>query len=291
MSEDIPHVFGPPDRPLVGILSRPAQPSDTAVLVIVGGPQYRIGSHRQFVSLARAIANAGHAVLRFDHGGMGDSAGEAQGFESLDHDIALALDLLFAQMPGLRQVVLWGLCDGASAALLYWHARQDRRVGGMCLLNPWTRSAQSLARTHVRHYYLQRLRQPAFWRKLLSGGVAWDALRGLLGNLRAARRSGAHTGDAALSFQDRMARAWRDSDVPLLLLLSGDDYTAKEFLETVHTSPAWNGALTRRAVTREDLADADHTFSDPDAKRAVEARTIAWLSGLASPLPSDGART
>ena len=291
MSQDSALIFGPPDRPLVGVLSRPGQPSDTAVLIIVGGPQYRIGSHRQFVSLARAIANAGHAVLRFDHGGMGDSAGEAQSFESLSADITLAMDRLFDELPGLRRVVLWGLCDGASAALLFWEERRDQRLGGMCLLNPWTRSAQSLARTHVRHYYLHRLRQPEFWRKLVSGGVALAALRGLLGNLRAARSSPtAGTGEAR-PFQERMAHAWRNSPVPLLLMLSGDDFTAKEFLETVDTSPAWSGALSRHGLTRHDLPDADHTFSDQAAKRAVEAHTVAWLNSLASPQTNRGTRT
>jgi alpha/beta superfamily hydrolase len=45
------------------------------VLVIVGGPQYRAGSHRQFTLLARSLAEQGFAVLRFDYRGMGDSTG------------------------------------------------------------------------------------------------------------------------------------------------------------------------------------------------------------------------
>ena len=41
-----------------------------AVLVVVGGPQYRVGSHRQFVSLARALARQGMTTVRFDYRGM-----------------------------------------------------------------------------------------------------------------------------------------------------------------------------------------------------------------------------
>ena len=44
----------------------------TAVLVVVGGPQVRAGSHRHFVQLARHLATHGHAVMRFDVRGMGD---------------------------------------------------------------------------------------------------------------------------------------------------------------------------------------------------------------------------
>ena len=51
---------------LVGIISRPpvAAPAALGVVIVVGGPQYRAGSHRMFVELARALATAGHAVLR-----------------------------------------------------------------------------------------------------------------------------------------------------------------------------------------------------------------------------------
>ena len=36
------------------------------MVIVVGGPQYRAGSHRQFTLLARHIAAAGYPVLRFD---------------------------------------------------------------------------------------------------------------------------------------------------------------------------------------------------------------------------------
>jgi hypothetical protein len=42
-------------------------------------------------------------------------------------------------------------------------------IAGLVLLNPWVRSEVSLAQTHIKHYYGQRLLQGEFWRKLLSG--------------------------------------------------------------------------------------------------------------------------
>ena len=71
---------------LVGVLAKPESPQDIGVVVIVGGPQYRAGSHRQFVLLSRALAVAGFAVLRFDYRGMGDSEGEQRDFESASVD-------------------------------------------------------------------------------------------------------------------------------------------------------------------------------------------------------------
>ncbi|HLB84425.1 MAG TPA: hypothetical protein VJK00_06820, partial [Steroidobacteraceae bacterium] len=43
---------------LIGILHRPQTQGNLTrgVVVVVGGPQYRIGSHRQFVLLARSLA-------------------------------------------------------------------------------------------------------------------------------------------------------------------------------------------------------------------------------------------
>ena len=268
---------------LVGILHKPADPEPardaarTGVLIVVGGPQYRAGSHRQFVHLARHLAAAGHPVLRFDVRGMGDSSGAQRGFEHLDADIDAAIQALMQHQPGVQQVVLWGLCDGASAALLYLHRHADLRVRGLCLLNPWVRSEASLARTHVKHYYRQRLMQREFWTKLLSGRVAGQALRGLVGNLRAASGPVDAPTRAAAPFQVRMAQAWQAFSGPVLLVLSGRDYTAREFTETVAAHPAWTGALARPGVQRHDAAAADHTFSARAERDALERLTSDWL--------------
>ena len=133
----------------VGILAVPETPAAVAVVVIVGGPQYRVGSHRQFLLLSRALASAGFAVLRFDYRGMGDSPGELRDFQAVSKDIAAAVDALQARLPPVKQAALWGLCDGASAALLYCQETGDPRVAGLCLVNPWVRSETSLARTQI----------------------------------------------------------------------------------------------------------------------------------------------
>ena len=268
---------------LVGILHRPAAPAQSAdsaqtgVVVVVGGPQYRVGSHRQFVHLARHLASAGHPVLRFDVRGMGDSSGEMRGFEDLGNDIGAAIQALFQKQPEVRGVVLWGLCDGASAALLYLHQTADRRVRGLCLVNPWVRSEVTLARTHVKHYYRQRLLQREFWMKLFSGQVAGKALRGLAGTLKEARAAIGSNPSADASFQSRMAQAWHDFKGPVLLVLSGRDFTACEFTETAANHPAWRGALSLPRVQRHDVPAADHTFSRRVDCDGLEQVTTDWL--------------
>ncbi len=269
---------------LLGIMAAPPPgriQSDTAVLVVVGGPQYRAGSHRQFVQLSRALAAAGHAVLRFDARGMGDSQGQPAGFEAVSDDIAAAICALQAHAPRTRRVALFGLCDGASAALLYMHDTGDARVGAICLLNPWVRTEESLARTHVRHYYLQRLASGDFWRKLLAGGVGTRALGEFASTVRRSRQpapAAAKGGRRQAHFRDAMQRGCAAFNGPLLLALSGDDLTAKEFSDCVAADITWRKLLSRDGTQTVRLAGADHTLSNPDGQRAFEAEMIQWLS-------------
>lgn len=264
---------------LLGVLSLPpegAVPHPVAVVVVVGGGQYRVGSHRQFVLLARRLAAAGHPVLRFDLRGMGDVPGEPRAFHESAGDIGSAIGAVCAAVPAAQRVVLWGLCDGASAALLYLDATRDARVSGLCLVNPWVPSQASQARAQVRHYYRQRLASAAFWRKLLRGGVGRQAVRDLWGSLR--RQYAASPPDEA-AVPQRMARAWRQFPGAVLLLLSERDMTAQTFAEHARNDPAWAGSLARPGLEQHTVAGADHTCSSSAARRAVEDWTLDWLRG------------
>ncbi len=271
---------------LYGILSLPAQTATRGVLVIVGGPQYRAGSHRQFTLLARHLAEQGIPVMRFDYRGMGDSQGDARNFEDIGDDIRAAIDHFMTAAPGLQEVVLWGLCDAASAALIY--AAGDKRVQGLVLLNPWVRTERGMARAYLKHYYLQRLFTPGFWQKIARGGFDFrDAARSLVEMLGNARRSGrpvakgrtlAASGQAnTLSFLDRMHAGLREFTGPILLILSGNDLTAQEFSSLISSSPKWRKLLRNRAVRRHQLADANHTFSQQAWRDQVADWTAEWL--------------
>ena len=259
----------------VGILSRPsvAAARTTAVLVIVGGPQYRVGSHRQFVSLARALARAGFPTLRADYRGMGDSDGAARTFESIDDDLACAIEALKRET-GAARVVLWGLCDGASAALM--GAVRAPLVCAIVAVNPWARSPGGEAATRLRHYYLQRLFSKAFWAKLLRGD--FDARRGAA-DLANTVRTAPQAGDAGRpAFLSRMHDGWLAFRRPLLLVLSGRDLTAREFEAWVAADPGRRRQLA--ACTVHPLPEADHTTSTRAARLALERATIEWLQRI-----------
>ena len=273
--------FGCEGETLVGLLHHPtadaaASAAETGIVVVVGGPQYRAGSHRQFVHLARALAGEGYPVLRFDVRGMGDSSGEPRSFEQITPDIGAAIDTLQRHAPQVRQVVLWGLCDGASAALLYLHERNDERVHALALANPWVRAPLTQARMRVRHYYWQRVQQREFWKKLLGGGVGVRALRDYARALAiSTRRRPAE--QVTLTYQARMLAGWRNASVQTLLLLSKDDYTAREFAELSALDPSWRAATASPLVRRQVLDDADHTFSTQVQRALVARLTREWL--------------
>lgn len=271
---------------LTGVLTLPDSHGDSAVLVVVGGPQYRVGSHRQFLLLARALAGAGFVSLRFDYRGMGDSSGEQRGFESLNDDIAAAIEILLVNSPSIKKIVLWGLCDAASAALLYWHSTRDQRIAGLVLLNPWIRNEATLARTQIRHYYGQRLLEPDFWRKLLSGGLDFrKVLAELIRSFQLASSAGKlSVGLVDQPFEQKMLEALKLYQGNILLLLSGNDYTAKEFIDCATTDPAWSGVLQKPMLLRHDVPEADHTFSTALWRGEVESATISWLNSIRQPI-------
>ena len=271
---------------LLGILHAGTQDARTGVLVIVGGPQYRVGSHRQFVLLARTLAQHGIPTLRFDYRGMGDASGASRDFEQVDADIRAACDAFVAATPGLQRIVLWGLCDAASAALFY--APRDPRIAALVLLNPWLRQAQAQARTMVQHYYKKRLFSRDLWRKLFTGQFDLrGSVRSLWQTLKQARRSTpkasaktASTHVTPVGLSARMAAGWRQFAGPKLLVLSGDDLVAKEF-ETVSSSdPLWQGLREQASVQTHRMASANHTFARAEWRDEVAAVTAQFVNGL-----------
>lgn len=274
MHEERPLAFACEGERLIGILSLPAGAAPSrGVLIVVGGPQYRAGSHRQFTLLARQLADNGVAAMRFDYRGMGDSEGALRDFSTVDADLRCAVDAFFAALPTLREVALCGLCDGASAAAFY--AASDARVGGLVLLNPWVRSEQGAARATLQHYYGARLASGAFWRKLLSGRLkAGTALSSALRLLRLARGKPAQEAD---SLPERFYQRLRRFPGRVLVVLSGADLTAQEFAGLAQSSPAWRALLAERRVTRHQLPGADHTFSQRAWQDEAAARVCDWM--------------
>lgn len=260
---------------MVGILSLPAAPGPRGILIVTGGPQYRVGSHRQFVLLARALAAQGWPVLRFDLRGMGDSEGSARDYRAAGPDIAGALAQFFDAVPALHEVALWGLCDGATAAAC--HAQRDARVYALILLNPWVRSSAGLARATLRHYYLPRLLQGAFWRKLASGDVRMGASLASLRQVAAATQGQAQEAQEDDAPAPAVLRALTQFQGKVLLILSGDDLGAREWQALLDSDAAWRAVAARAQWTQAQIDGANHTFASAAWRGEVEQLCARWL--------------
>jgi len=284
MSQETPIVFTCGPCRLYGMVHGvTGSAARRGLLILVGGPQTRVGSHRQFTLLARALAEAGVPVLRFDYRGMGDSEGEPRGFEAVREDLAAAIDAFFSSQPGLEEVAIWGLCDAASAAAFY--APGDSRVAGLVLVNPWVRTLQGEARALVKHYYVQRLFSADLWRRLLGGEVHLRrSLASLFGLTFTALRPGTSPSASGCAedgrpLPERMLGALQAFQGSLLIILSGRDLVAAELRETVAGSADWGRLVDSPRVTVRELAEADHTFSSAPWRDQVARLTIEWIAG------------
>jgi exosortase A-associated hydrolase 1 len=265
---------------LLGIETVPAEPTDTGVVIVVGGPQYRVGSHRQFTLLARSLAKADIAALRFDYRGMGDSTGEARSFEDIGLDIRCAIDAFLVRVPALRGVVLWGLCDGASAACFY--AASDRRVHGLVLANPWIRTEQTEAKAYLKQYYGRRLLDGTFWWKVTRGGFRLTpAVRSLASNIAAASKGLRRRGEGARGFPSGLpTRVFEAIDAfrgRVLVLLSANDLVAAEFKGMMQTTP-WTTMAARAVIECRNIDAANHTFAAVGWRDAVADASVEWIT-------------
>lgn len=276
-------VFACEGDSLVGVVAVPERPLETGVLIIVGGPQYRVGSHRQFVLLSRYLARQGIACMRFDNRSMGDATGDERDFEDIDDDLAAAMDAFVGAVPQVRNVVLWGLCGGASAACVY--APRDVRVKGLILLNPWFRTTESQAKTYLKHYYTDRLRDPAFWKNLVTGKVGvGSALAGFLDTVRKAKLT-KPAGEVAgqvkhLNLLEQMLQGLAASGCESTVILSGRDYVARECDEVLIPHPKFVALVARGQTKVRRMAEADHTFSSPEMHELLERVTAECVMGV-----------
>ncbi len=271
---------------LYGILSLPEPITSKGVLIVVGGPQYRVGSHRQFILLARHLAANGLAVLRFDYRGMGDSEGDTRTFEAVEEDLRCAIDKFLAEAPLVTELVIWGLCDAASAAIFY--AYKDQRVSGLVLLNPWVRTDTGSAKVYLKHYYASRLFEREFWSKVWQGKFSFTAAAQSFfklvnealgaGKKTSATVAGGNCESCGCTpLPEWMFHGLSRFKGKVLLIISGNDFTAQEFSNLVNGSPEWQKLLASPRVSRLSLLEANHTFSRREWRDQVAIWTKDWI--------------
>ncbi len=220
----------------------------TGLLIVSGGNEIRIGSHRGMAKLAGAISQMGFPVFRYDRRGVGDSEGSNNGFESSAPDIASALLAFRAQQPQLKRFVAYGNCDAATAL---WLHRPDG-IDALVLGNPWVIEAttEEPAPAAARAYYKLRVRDPRAWLRLLAGRVnivkAADSLSSAVG------------ATPPSSLAARVVAAIRKAPLPTTVLLADHDGTAITFRDYFE-SPAFDDVRAR--IVLRTVASASHSFA------------------------------
>ena len=282
---DSPVSFSCGNNLLQGVISEPQKSFDTAVIIVVGGPQFRVGSHRQFVLLARYLANHGVLALRFDYTGMGYSDGQPKKFYQVDQDIHVATTFIAEKFPQIQKIFLWGLCDAASAIL--FTAYTDPRVDGIVIANPWVRSDASHTEAVLKNYYRDRVFSWDVWKQLLSSpskifnamiSLSNVCLKVVMNFFRSSNSGGQsideitqndRQNNLAVSVLTGMSRF----KGPICLLLSEKDLTADEFRRVFESSDWLQDAENEKKITIHHLDGVDHTFSSVAWRAQVEQIT------------------
>ena len=283
---ETPIVIDGPSGQLFGVLTRPATGPSAALsgVYLNAGAVRRIGPNRIWVDTARHWAARGVASLRIDLEGIGDSEGDEERYrdvaqfyvnDEVAEGIRGAIDALVNRGYG-SQIVLAGLCAGGFWA--FRGADLDHRVRAAYLLNPgaldWYADLVELRRAAR----VQRLRHWAWWRRILSGGVAFRSMREVAGAVvrrirhaivglprRAVRRRsvGGDAGASSSAILDRLTAAGTtvvmafSTDEPLYLELERNGFLAR-----AHRWPV---------LRLERLPGRDHTLRPVIAQRAARA--------------------
>jgi uncharacterized protein len=282
-SKEIPISFLSGEYTLYGILHQPAQFRATGVLIVTGRPALRTGRHRLFVLLARAWAEAGTPVMRFDFRGTGDSEGEIATLEETAVDIRSAVDAFFSHVPGLQQVVLWGMCGGAADSILY--APADPRVTGMVLVNPWLSNPYIRMLVTWRHKILLQSANLINWIRSARGLAAipapvFEQLQVEQIKVATPAVQKAYASYRAADVSQRLAASLAQFKGRVLFILSGEDQISRTFSRVALITPGWRRALSSARVETRDLAEANHSLRRPEWRTQAADWTLEWLKAF-----------
>ena len=238
---------------------------DVGLLLVIGGSQTRIGSHRMYERLAKALAEQGFPCLRFDRRGTGDSSDEDPGFRGSAPDITAAEAALLAHYPALSRLHALGLCDGASAIALFG---DEAGLDGLVLVNPWLVEAASgePPPAAIRRHYRDRLLSLRGWKDIVSGAISYRKL--LRGISKIVRRSPS-------SLAQDVAAALQHHSVPAQVILCRGDATA------IAADAEFKTAALRGLAAEPLRIDSDsHTFARPGDEEKLLAAVLEALRRL-----------
>lgn len=245
---------------LVGVLAEPSgdvAPGPTVIL-LNAGTLHRIGPHRIYVKIARALVAQGFPVLRFDLSGLGDSLPRRDNLpyqESSLRETQAAMDFLSNAGGATRQFILMGFCGGADVT--FRAACCDPRVVGAALID-WY--GYRTVGWYLRHYR-SALTAAWAWKRLLGGNGAGGGRKSepaVLG----ARKRGRVMNDWELPPKAEIAAhlaALIERGVQLLFVYTGAQLAYYNYREQLRD--AFRSVPFRGRVAVDFHREADHTLT------------------------------
>lgn len=281
---------------LYGMLHIPDTAPERGVLVAFGGPT-RVGPHRTNVLLARELARSGLAVMRFDYRDTGDSD---EILDSLYHDevipdarlsdIELAVDYFFRHVQSIQEIVIWGLCSGATRAIHY--ANKDPRVRGVVLINPYVDWKARDSLVNMKDHYWRKLTTLDSYKRIIRGDLSLvKAGRNLASKIAGAIHK--HKPDAIpnekktydqmpvkLSSHSQHENSLLNFKGKVLVILAGEDHIGARFDELVTRSARLKRHFESPNITFHVIPGANHTFSRKDWRNEVISCTREWVLSI-----------
>jgi pimeloyl-ACP methyl ester carboxylesterase len=260
-----------------------------AVVFVNAGAIYHIGWARMHVEMARELAEAGIASLRFDLAGIGDSEAPPGGgprlYSALSGDMRAAIDWLEAR--GIHDLTVFGTCSGAYQA--FHAAISDRRITRIALVNQLCFVWGPAYAMQLEAWRRTKATEVAARNDVLDTAISAFSARGLLArtippakqvikfalrhamNLFARGKVLRRGGNVVERwFADLSARGTR-----VLLIYSDNDPGLAE-LER-YMGPEGCRATALPGVIKRTIENADHTFTPAEARRQLRETLHAFL--------------
>ncbi len=278
------------ERSLMGIMcippSAPSMPtapdgpttSNPVVIMLTAGVLHRVGASRIHVEMARRLAAAGFASLRFDLSGIGDSQSRNGGV-SLTESVELDIDdaMAFLRQAGHGEhCVLVGLCSGAHDAL--HRAERDGRVVGVFAID----LIGSFVNTrHKLRHYLRRLPDVTRWK-----GALTRRMRRLVPLGRRPSQEKRRPNPVWIGVRRRVSR--EDLESLLDRLFDRGARLAFYFTDGLEENYNYRGQFRdnyRRAAasplcTSVFLPGSDHLLSKAADRESVVGGLVGWMEGF-----------
>ncbi|MCF6193191.1 MAG: alpha/beta hydrolase [Kangiellaceae bacterium] len=275
-----------PMSKLMGILSvskegKNKQSDKTLILLANSGSVHRVGPNRVYVELARAAAEAGHSVLRFDLGNLGDSVQVTQPNENDPYPLHATADIaqtigFMKRAHGFEKFVLAGLCSGAysvfHAGLKLPSHCNIQEVIMINLLSIYRSQNNSnsisydIEKTSVQ--YSESLTSLAKWKKLFTGKVnllkitKFSLIKLQKAISQKLRNTGEHLKIYRGSQLTRDIKAYQKNSIRLNFFIASRDPGKEILMSQSKKTLIKNQKNNSDSLRIVEVPNADHTFSE-----------------------------